>query len=125
MTKNSLWEWLKKGMMRQFKHIYVDLYMFNIYWVRCSWKEYIRLVKNEFDENVTCNEKGGRFATFKKEGHYICVIWIPLKASYDILAHEVFHCVHYIMGERGIYLTDASEEAYAYLLQYIMKQIES
>lgn len=109
--------------MRNFKHIWIEIYRVNIYWVRCSWKEYIKLVKYEFDEKVTGREPGGRHQVFKKKEQDIHVIWLPLKASWDIIAHEVFHCVHWIMDDKGMTLTDSSEEAYAYLIQYIVNQI--
>ena len=98
--------------------------MTNIYWVRCSWNEYAKLIKNEFDEDVTYKEPGGRFEVYTKKDNDICVIWIPMKASYDVVAHEVFHCSYWILQQIGMRLTNASEESYAYLIQYILKQMK-
>lgn len=43
--------------------------------------------------------------------------------NYAIVAHEVFHAVYYIMNESGVKLSEDSEEAFAYLTEYLMKQI--
>lgn len=39
------------------------------------------------------------------------------------IAHEAFHAVDFIMDKIGSTLTDASSEQYAYLLQYIVTEI--
>jgi hypothetical protein len=81
------------------------------------------LVKKEFDEDVTSEKKGGKFEVYHKKGYDICVIWLPYKVPMSIIAHECLHAVHYILMKKGLWLTDSSEEAYAYLLQFIMKNI--
>jgi hypothetical protein len=45
------------------------------------------------------------------------------KYKKEIITHESFHAVKYLMDEIGQKLTDESEESYAYLQQYIFKQI--
>lgn len=42
-----------------------------------------------------------------------------IKSHY--ISHEAFHITCHCMNTAGNYLTDSSEEAYAYLLQYIHK----
>jgi hypothetical protein len=39
------------------------------------------------------------------------------------LAHECFHAVSYILRNISINLNDTSEEAYAYLLEYLIEKI--
>jgi hypothetical protein len=41
----------------------------------------------------------------------------------EFVTHEAFHATCYIMRYVGIRLTKSSEEAYAYLLQYITENI--
>lgn len=41
----------------------------------------------------------------------------------EIVAHEALHATAYIMRFVGIRFTKSSEEAYAYLLQYIIENI--
>ena len=48
----------------------------------------------------------------------------PIKASqYALIAHEVFHAVDFLFQRINIKLSNDSNEAYAYLLQYITEQI--
>lgn len=41
-----------------------------------------------------------------------------------IIAHECFHAVCFIFDKIGIKLTKESDEAYAYLLQFLVNQIK-
>ena len=45
------------------------------------------------------------------------------KASPDIIAHEVFHAVDFLMNKIGMKLTEESGEAYAYAVDYLTKEI--
>lgn len=40
----------------------------------------------------------------------------------SMLTHEVFHCADHILGKRGMPLTAGSTEAYAYLIESIMRR---
>jgi hypothetical protein len=42
----------------------------------------------------------------------------------SIIAHEVFHAVHFLFERITLPLSVSSGEAYAYLIQYITEQIE-
>jgi len=48
---------------------------------------------------------------------------LPKNASHDLIAHEAFHLALMIGKYKGLELTDSSEEAYAYLLQHIVKTV--
>ena len=39
------------------------------------------------------------------------------------LNHEIFHCVCFILERVGIVYSESSDEAYAYLIEYLTKQI--
>jgi len=39
------------------------------------------------------------------------------------LNHEIFHCACFILERVGIVYSESSDEAYAYLIQYLTKQI--
>ena len=39
------------------------------------------------------------------------------------LNHEIFHCVCFILERVGIVFSDSSDEAFAYLIEYLTKQI--
>lgn len=52
------------------------------------------------------------------------MIWFKEKyPSPCLVAHECFHAAHYILGRTGLKLTDDSEEAYAYYLEYLIREI--
>lgn len=48
---------------------------------------------------------------------------VPMIEDYGTLAHEVFHCVDFLMTDIGVPLTKESNEAYAYLIGYITKKV--
>jgi len=109
----------------KFNHYYMDLFGINLYWFRGSREKYNRLVKGEFDQKAP--DKGpsvkGTFEVYKKDGIWISVIWLS-NHSFELLAHECFHAVHWCLQDRGLNLTDASEEAYAYFLQALIKEMK-
>lgn len=39
------------------------------------------------------------------------------------LNHEIFHCACFILERVGIVYSESSDEAYAYLIEYLTKQI--
>jgi len=41
----------------------------------------------------------------------------------EVVSHEVFHIVNYLLKDIGLPMSDTSEEAYAYLIGYLNKQI--
>lgn len=43
--------------------------------------------------------------------------------DYGTLAHEIFHAVTFILTRIGMSLTNESDEAYAYLIGYLTKEI--
>jgi hypothetical protein len=42
------------------------------------------------------------------------------KISYGTIAHECFHATHAILKRKGIIYSDETEEAYAYLLDFLV-----
>lgn len=57
------------------------------------------------------------------------VLWMPQKPhdakDYGVLAHYIFHCASFLMERIGVSPSSESEEAYAYLIQYLTKEITS
>ncbi len=80
-----------------------------------SSAEVDELLAQDFDRGKTC-----LFSTSQT------VLWLP-KPPQDAgdmaaLNHEIFHAVSLILNKVGMKLDD-SEEAYAYLIQYVSEQI--
>jgi hypothetical protein len=112
--------------MKHFHHIYIDLYGFDIYFIRCRRAMYERKIETEFDlEAPVKQNKAATSEIYQKDGRLIGVIWLCETATHAHLAHEVFHAVHFFLQNRGLSLTDASEEAYAYLIQWMFEKIEA
>jgi len=55
------------------------------------------------------------------------LLWLKNKpksiSDLATLQHEIFHCANFILNRVGIQLDDNSDEAYAYLIEYLTKQI--
>jgi len=52
----------------------------------------------------------------------IFLIWIR-EDTHETIAHEVFHCVHFMMDEIGCNLSEETKEPYAFLAGYLTKKI--
>lgn len=66
----------------------------------------------------------GRTVMFK--GNQTLIRMYELRETaewYGNLAHEIFHAVEFIMERIGMRLTIDSDEAYAYLIGYITKEV--
>lgn len=55
-------------------------------------------------------------------------LWFPAWFSVknpehlSVLAHESFHAAEFVLRERGITLTDSSDEAYAYYIAWMFRE---
>lgn len=59
-----------------------------------------------------------------KEYSYSCdLVFEKRQEKESIIAHECFHLTKMIMESKGCTLTDSSEEAWAYLNEYLYNQI--
>lgn len=52
----------------------------------------------------------------------ICLFPINFTDAIRLFDHEKLHCLHYIMNHIGMRLNNETEEAYAYLSEYLMEQ---
>lgn len=51
------------------------------------------------------------------------LIWLPENTDPGVFTHEVSHVTHHIFKAKGIELCDESDEAFAYLLEYIWREL--
>ena len=72
---------------------------------------------NEFNQ--------GKFLWSEKLNQWI--IWLPRipKTIQDMasLVHEIEHCVFYLFQYKGLKHSDDSEEAYAYMMEFLFQEI--
>lgn len=67
------------------------------------------------------NASGSVFCIPEISNH---IIWFDKKKPEpDLVAHEAFHSVFHVLNRKGLALTLASEEAFAYLLSWTVLQI--
>lgn len=53
------------------------------------------------------------------------IIWLKNypRAGSGVLAHEIFHATDFILDKMGIKHTDSSDEVWAYVIEYLTKEI--
>jgi hypothetical protein len=111
--------------LKNVKHIYDPVFRQNYYYFDVKTIEtYHNLTLSIFKvpHEVKKTKQDGKFEVYISEGVPICCIWVKDKLP-EIIAHECFHAVHWVLKEKGIILSDDSEEAYAYLIQFLMANI--
>ena len=108
--------------MRKFRHIPVNIYPQEVYYIHCD-RAYLEKTADEFFDDDTPDipntSEGGVFL-MEKEGRGVLVIWVSNERD---IAHEVFHCANHILDVCGLELSPESEEAYAYLIGYLDSEI--
>lgn len=81
---------------------------------------------NYTDVNVRqgSDTRRGRTIIFKDNNVLIRMFEFKRNPSgYGYLAHEIFHAVEFVMERIGMKLSNKSNEAYTYLVQYLTKEI--
>lgn len=66
----------------------------------------------------------GMYIRLKRNQPVIRLRDYPITVTdYGVLQHEIFHAVDQILKYIGITLSDDSDEAYAYLIEYVTREI--
>lgn len=76
---------------------------------------------NNLDVSIFIKPQG-KLITFESGSSVLWTREVPKRGS-ALLAHEIFHAVCNIMVRTGIPLTEESEEAYAYAIQFLTNKI--
>ena len=105
------------------KEIHVPIYDRLIVVSRGKLEHVLSHVNENYDQKIEAEdgdaEARGLFVPFISGGDGL--IWINNIKS---IVHESFHATSYIMSYVGVNHHDCSEEAYAYLLDYIVDQVK-
>lgn len=68
--------------------------------------------------------KWGRTVKFSNDQTAVRLNYYPSTAKdFGLVQHEIFHCIEFILDSIGMKLTYSSDEAYAYLIQYLTEKI--
>lgn len=110
--------------MQKLRHLYIELYGINIYYICCNRAVYKKRIRLEFKQDAPeeSSDAAGSFQVYARSNQPIGVIWLAPTAKIEHLIHECLHCVHFFLDHKGLVLSDNSEEAYAYLIQYIFNK---
>lgn len=122
LSKRTKQEYISKK-WGEILHIFDPIYRQNYYYFNCKTeKNYQKLLKMKFKIDRELKDKDGGCEVYKQTGIDVCFIWSKGK-DISVIAHEVFHAVHYVLERKGIKLSDETDESYAYLIQFLMKEI--
>lgn len=86
----------------------------------------LQYVKENNDTTATIEDFDARAVTFPINDGRPPIIWLPHMdggaEDVSILNHELFHANFSILTWAGVYLSDSTEEVYAYNYQFLTKQ---
>lgn len=105
-------------------HIFDKVYRVNIYISYGHTKEqFIKDVKRIAHKDIELHAQAtGHLHCFDVDDVTIYWIWTK-KKEIPVLAHEILHCVGYVLGDRNVNWTDNNQEAYCYYMQFLFKEI--
>lgn len=81
-----------------------------------------KFVIENLDSTVTTDDFNSRATTFGTKDGSPVIIWLHSNVDVAIINHELLHATVSIMNWAGVPLSDSSEEAYAYEMQYLTNQ---
>jgi hypothetical protein len=86
----------------------------------------LQYVKDNNDSTAKIEDFDARAVTFPINDGRPPIIWLPhmdgSAEDVSILNHELFHANFSILTWAGVYLSDSTEEVYAYNYQFLTKQ---
>ena len=101
-------------------HIYDPVYMKNYYiCIGVSNSKFRKIMKERINLDFDKENSDGKFYVRKRKGQNVGIIWSKDKSVTFI--HECLHAVCWCMRDKDISLTFESEEAFTYLLQFLIK----
>jgi len=108
-------------------HIYNKTYQWNYYVyygvALSKYLEHFEIQAGFAEETKTDSQIAGRCCTIEHlTDGVMTFIWSKEK-DLPILTHECFHAVSMTLNSRGIPFTDSTEEAYAYLLSMLIREV--
>jgi hypothetical protein len=113
---------------------FCPLYTVSYVLLRCDVEEIPALLATEIPDEETrteilkhCNIPLGVAARFIRTNSIrygaVVAFWLdPRKAGLPVLAHELFHAVADVLDSRGLILSDTTDEAYCYYMEWLMRE---
>lgn len=112
---------MKKGLI---KNIRIDIYgeVLTLL-IHNTLEEAVKISSKLHKYNGEYSFKGYSGLVFVDVNENICHIVLKCDATLNIVSHECFHVTCGILRQRGIELTESSEEAFAYLHGFIVEKV--
>ena len=110
------------------------LYVVSYVLLRCDVEEIRGLLEQEIPDaetraaileraDIPLGVNGRFIGTHSIKYGSVVTIWInPRKTGIPVLAHELLHAITYVLDARGLVLSDHTDEAYAYYLEWLMRE---
>lgn len=105
-----------------------NVYDVTVFLLKGSGDDAKRWLKKTFDEEHPGEWMGAKTLLISHERGCALVLWFPAWWSatdamhLSVLAHESFHAAEFTLRERGMTLTDSSDEAYAYYIAWMFRE---
>lgn len=104
------------------------LYDVSVFLLKGTGTDAQRWLKKTFNEDYVGEWMGAKTCFVSHKRGCALVLWFPVWFSVkntthlSVLAHESFHAAEFTLRERGMTLTDASDEAYAYYIAWMFRE---
>jgi hypothetical protein len=79
-------------------------------------------VRENLDSTVTSKDFDARAVTFGSQEGKPIIVWLSDAEDEGVVAHELLHATLHIMYWAGVEINPATEEIFAYQLQYLTNQ---
>lgn len=120
-----------KGRKLRMAHWTDAVYSISIVLMCGEWSAALAWMNEQFEdvtEENTGAASGAKTVWIERDGGNALVLWFPMsfKATdgddLATLAHECFHAAEMVLRNRGLKLSDESDEAYAYYVGYVFRE---
>lgn len=112
----------------KFLHIFCSVYALNYFFISTpTFDEFRKIMKKRFKLEIPEDDQTeGHFEIITKvnKGVDIGVIWVKDRKDYGTIAHECLHAVQWSTSQRGLNLSEETEEAFAYLFSFLVSTIQ-
>lgn len=104
--------------------IWNPLFRMNIYWYKGDWEDFDKLMsKQGCNVGAIAADAGARTMEFLKDEQTIWAVWFRRDAELYEVVHECHHLAYFILSDRGLVLNEYTTEVFAYLEEYLVKEI--
>ena len=106
--------------MMRYKFIHIDIYKAELFLCEGDPEKVQKYIteRTGIKDKLKFGEEEA--VTYTCGGYAVC--YFNKKCTIPLLAHELLHVVIYILSRAGISLSNDSDEAYTYLLEFLMKK---